>query len=165
MFGILNCVFAVLGVIGMIASLGLLGLPADSSNPVIQLIRACPGYGVWLKSCIPLGMLGGALLLATGFGLLSMKPWARTAAMASAIYLCLFFAGGMLINLLFMDQPMLGPARQQQAFETVAAIGGPISGTIGGLLCLIYPVLLLAFMLQPKVISAFRAPVPSQTQA
>jgi hypothetical protein len=94
--------------------------------------------------------------------LLSLKPWARTVAMACAIYLIVFWAGGILINLIFMGQPMLGPARQQRAFETVAAIGGPISGTIGGLFWLMYPILLLAFMLQPKVMAAFRPPVPPQ---
>ncbi len=159
-FGILNFVFAALGVIGLIASITLLSLPADSNNPAIQFSHACPDYGVWLKSCIPLGVLGCALLLATGFSLLLMKPWARTAAIACAIYLIVFFAGGMLINLIFMDQPMLGPARQQRAFETVAAIGGPVSGTVGGIFWLIYPLLLLAFMLLPKAKAAFGPPVP-----
>ena len=161
-FGILNFVFAALGVIGLIASITLLGLPADSNNPVIQFIHAGPGYAVWLKICIALGVLGFAFLLASGFGLLSLKPWARTASMVCAIYLIVFCAGGMLINLIFMDQPMLGPAQQQRAFETIAAIGGPVSGTIGGLFWLIYPLLLLAFMLQPKVMAAFRPPVSPQ---
>jgi len=159
-FGILNFVFAALGVIGLIASVTLLGLPADSNNPVIQFIHIYPGYAVWLKMCLALGILGCALLLAAGFGLLSLKPWARTASLICAIYLILFFFGGMLVNFAFMDTPMLGPARQQQAFETVAAIGGPINGTIGGLFWLIYPLLLLAFMLQPKVMAAFRPLVP-----
>ncbi len=161
-FGALNFVFAALGVIGLIASITLLGLPADSNNPVIQFIHACPDYAVWLKLCIPLEVLGIAFLLAAGFGLLSLKPWARTASMACAIYLIVFCAGSMLINLIFMDQPMPGPAQQQRAFETVAAIGGPISGTIGGIFWLIYPLLLLAFMLQPKVMAAFRVPVSPQ---
>ncbi len=161
-FGVLNCVVAALGVIGLIASITLLGLPADSNNPVIQFIHACPDYAVWLKLCVPLGVLGCALLLAAGFGLLCVKPWARTASMVCAIYLIVFCLGGMLVNLIFMDQPTLGPARQQRAFETVAALGAPVSGTIGGLFWLIYPLLLLAFMLQPKVIAAFRPPVPPQ---
>jgi hypothetical protein len=159
-FGILNFVFAALGVIGLIASITLLGLPADSNNPAIQFIHACPGYGVWLKLCIALGVLGCAVLLAAGFGLLSLKPWGRLLAIACAIYLIVFYAGGMLINLIFMDQPMLGPARQQRAFATVAAIGGPISGTIGGLFWLIYPILLLYFMVLPKAKAAFGSPLP-----
>ena len=161
-FGILNFVFAALGVIGLIASITLLSLPVDSNNPVIQFIHERPGYAVWLKLGMALGVLGCALLLASGFGLLSLKPWARPASMVCAIYLILFCGGGMLINLIFMDQPMLGPAQQQRAFETVAAIGGPISGTIGGVVWLIYPLLLLAFMLQPKVMAAFRPLVPPQ---
>lgn len=161
-FGFLNFVFAALGVIGLIASVTLLGLPADSNNPVIQFIHANPGYATWLKMCLALGVLGCALLLASGFSLLSLKPWARTASLICAIYLIVFYSGGILVNFAFMDTPMLGPARQQQAFDTVAAIGGPVNGTIGGLFWLIYPLLLLAFMLQPKVMAAFRPPIPPQ---
>ena len=161
-FGILNFVFAAFGVIGLIASFALLGLPADSDNPVIQFIHECPGYAVWLKICIALGVLSCVGLLVAGVGLLGLKPWARTFTIAYAIYAIVFCLGGMLSNLIFMDQPMLGQAQQQRAFETVAAIGGPISGTIGELCWLIYPILLLIFMLRPKVMAAFAPPAPSQ---
>jgi len=156
-------VFAALSVIGLVASFAVLSLPADSSNPIIQFIHKCPGYAVWLKICIALGLLSCAVLLAAGFGLLSVKPWARFFSIAYAIYAISFCLGGMLINLMFMIQPMLGPAEQQRAFATVWAIGGPISGTIGGFFWLIYPLLLLAFMSRPKVAAAFRPPVPNVT--
>ena len=161
-FGVLNFVFAALGVIGLMASFALLGLPASSNNPVIHFIHESTRYAIWLKLCIALGMLSCALLLAAGFGLLSLKPWARRLSIAYAIYAIVFCLGGMLINLIFMVQPMIGPAGQQRAFATVWAVGGPISGTIGGFFWLIYPLLLLAFMLRPKVAAAFRPPAPSQ---
>lgn len=162
--GILNFVFAALGIIGLVASFALLNLPANSDNPIIQFIHLCPDYAVWLKICIPLGLLGCALPLASGVGLLSLKPWARLLSIVYAIYAMVFCVGGMLINLVLMDQPMLGPAPQQRAFETVAAIGGPISGTIGGLFLLIYPLVLLVFMLQPKMVATFQSPVSPRTQ-
>jgi len=154
-FGILNFVFAALGVIGLIASFALLSLPANSDNPIIKFIQLCPDYAVWLKICIPLGLLGCVLPLASGFGLLALKPWARLLSIVYAIYAIVFCVAGMLMNLVFMDQPMLGQASQQRAFETVAALGGPISGTIGGLFLLIYPLVLLVFMLRPKIVATF----------
>lgn len=163
-FGILNFVFAGLGIVGLIASIAVLGLPADSSNPIVQFIHESARYAVWLKICIALGGLSCALLLVSGFGLLSMKPWARALSIAYAAYAIAFCLGGMLINLTFMVQPMLGQVSQQRAFETVAATGGPISGTIGGFFWLIYPLVLLAFMLRPKMVAVFRLPASPETQ-
>jgi hypothetical protein len=159
----LNFLFAVLGVIGLIASFAVFHLSAGSNNPIIQFIHQCPGYAVWLKICIALGVLSCGALLAAGVGFLALKPWARPLTIAYAIYAVVLCFAGMLINLIFMDQPMLGQAQQQRAFETVAAIGGPISGTIGGCFGLIYPILLLIFMTRPKVAAAFAPPLPPQT--
>jgi hypothetical protein len=163
-FGIFNFVFAALVVIGLAASFAVLGLPADSNNPIIRFIHESPRYAIWLKICIALGGLSCAFLLVSGFGLLSMKPWARALSIAYATYAIAFCLGGMLINLIFMVQPMLGQAPQQRAFETVAAIGGPISGTIGGFFWIIYPLVLLAFMLRPKMVTVFRPPASLETQ-
>src|SRR5579859_172786 len=161
-FGILNFVFAAFGVIGLVASFILLRRPADSNNPIIQFVGASPDYAVWLKVCIALGVLSCAALLAAGAGLLGLKPWTRCLAIAYAIYAIVFCLGAMLVNLIFMDQPMLGPARQQRAFETIATIGGPVSGTIGELFWLLYPIMLLVFMTRPKVVAAFRRLPPPQ---
>lgn len=160
-FAILNFVFAALGVIGLIASFGLLSLPAGSDNPVIQFIHASPGYATWLKVCIALEIVCCVALLVTGVGFLGLKPWARNLALGYSIYAIVFCLVGMLVNLTYMVQPMLGQIEQQRAFETVCAIGGPIGGTIGGFFWLIYPLLLLGFMLRPKVSAVFQSPVPA----
>ena len=68
-FGILNIVFAAWGVLGLIASIALFAMPADSNNPAIRIIHDNPGYAAWLKICIPLGMLSCMALLAAGIGL------------------------------------------------------------------------------------------------
>jgi len=161
-FGILNIVFAAFGVFGLIASIALFYLPADSHNPVIKLIHENPAYALWLKICIPLGVLSCAALLAAGIGLLYLKPWARILSIAYAIYAIVFGIVGMVINFIVMVQPLLEQARQQPGPEAAGAIGGAIGGTIGGCFGLIYPVLLLIFMTRPKVVAAFRPSAPPQ---
>jgi hypothetical protein len=161
-FGILNIVFAVFGVLGLIASIALFFLPADSNNPVIKLIHENPAYAAWLKISIPLGLLSCSALLAAGIGLLRLKSWARVLSMAYAIYAIGFGILGMVINFIFLVQPMLEQARQQQGPEAAGAFGGAIGGSIGGFFGLIYPVLLLIFMLRPTVVAAFRSIAPPQ---
>jgi hypothetical protein len=161
-FGILNIVFAALGVFGMIATIALFYLPADSNNPVIKLIHENPAYAAWIKACIPLGLLSCAVLLAAGIGLLRLKSWARTLSIAYAIYALVFGIVGMVVNFIFVTQPMIDQAHQQQGPEAGGAMGAAIGGSIGGCFGLIYPVLLLIFMLRPTVVAAFRPPAPPQ---
>jgi hypothetical protein len=162
-FGILNIVFAAFGLLGLIFSIILFFLPADTNNPVIKLIHESPAYAAWLKICIPLGLLSCAALLAAGIGLLYLKPWARVLSMAYAIYAIVFGIVGMVINYIFMVQPMIEQACQQQGPEAAGAMGAAIGGSIGGCFGLIYPVLLFIFMLRPTVVAAFRPPTPPQT--
>ncbi|HXR48348.1 MAG TPA: hypothetical protein VN784_13015 [Candidatus Limnocylindrales bacterium] len=162
-FGILNIVFAAFGVFGLIFSMALFHLPADSNNPVVKLIHENPAYAAWLKASILLGVPSCLVLLATGIGLLCLKSWARILSIAYAIYAIVFGIVGTVVNFVVMVVPMAEQARQQQGPEAAAAIGGAIGGTIGGCFGLIYPVLLLIFMTRPKVAAAFRPPVMSQT--
>jgi len=161
-FGILNFVFAAFGAIGLVASFALFSLPTDSSDSVIRLMQQGSGYAAWLKICIPLGLLSCAALLVAGFGLLTLKPWARVFSIAYAIYAIVFCVAALLINLIFMAQPMLHQVRPHQQLVTGVALGGPISGTVGELFWLIYPILLLVFMLRPKVVAVFHPPAPPQ---
>jgi hypothetical protein len=162
-FGILNIVFAVFGVFGLIASIALFFVPAGSNNPVIKIMHENPAYASWLKICIPLGLLSCAALLAAGIGLLCLKSWARRLSIAYAIYAIVFGILGTVVNFMFLTRPMIEQAQQQHGPEAAGAIGGVIGGTIGGCFSLIYPVLLLIFMLRPKVVAAFQPPRPPQT--
>lgn len=161
-FGILNFVFAAFAVIGLVASVALFSLPEDPTDPIIQFLHQNATYAVWLKICIPLGVLSCGALLAAGLGLLSLKPWGRTLSLAYAIYAIVFVLVGMGVNLVLMIQPVSKPAPRQAELAAAAAIGGPLSGTVGGLFWVIYPILMLVFMLRPKVAMAFRPPPPSQ---
>ncbi len=162
-FGIMNFVFAGFGVIGLIASIALFTLSADSNNSLIKLIQAGPGYVVWLKICIPLGLLSCAVLLVDGIGLLWLKPWARGLAIAYAIYAIVFTVVGLWINLTLMIQAMSEQIRPREELAVAGAIGGPVSGTVGVLFWLIYPIVLLVFMFLPNVMAAFRPTIPPQT--
>lgn len=158
-FGILNFVFALLGVIGLIASFALFSVPADSKDSVIKLINQGPAYAAWLKICIPLGVLSSAALLAAGVGLLSLRPWARPLSIACAIFIIVFTGAGMVVNLLLMVQPFFLQVGHRQELEAAIAIGGPLSGTLGGIFWVVYPIVLLVFMLSPKVAGVFHPSV------
>jgi hypothetical protein len=157
-FGILNIVFAVFGVFGLIFSMALFHLPADSDNPVVKLIHENATYAAWLKAGILLGVPSCLALLVAGVGLLCLKSWARILSIAYAIYAIVFGILGTVVNFIFMVLPMIDQARQQQGPEAAAAVGGAVGGTLGGCFGLIYPVLLLIFMTRPKVVAAFRPP-------
>jgi hypothetical protein len=155
-FGILNIVFAVFGIIGMFASVFLLFPQANANNPVIQIIHDSPAYAAWLKLSIALGAVVCVVLLAAGIGLLRLRPWARMASIIYAIYAILMGLVGMVVNYYFLVQPMLAQAQQKQGAEAAGAIGGAIGGCIGGCFGLIYPILLLIFMTRANVVAAFR---------
>jgi hypothetical protein len=161
--GIMNFVFAGFGVIGVMASIALFTLSADSNNSLIKLIHGGPAYVVWLKSCIPLGLLSCAVLLADGVGLLYLKPWARILSIAYAIYAIVFTVVGLWINLTLMVQAMSEEIQPREELAVAGALGGPVSGTVGVLFWLIYPIVSLIFMFIPKVVATFRPSVPPQT--
>lgn len=160
-FGILNFVFAAFGVIGVIASITLFFPPPAATQPVLKLMHEGPAYAAWLKICIPLGLLSCAALVTAGIGLLWVKSWARNLSIAYSVYAIIFALVAMIINLALMAQPMFEQVPRRQQLEAAMAIGGPISGTIGGIFWLIYPVVLLIFMLRPKVAAALRPPAQS----
>jgi len=159
-FGILNICFAALGVIGIIASIALFFVPADSNNPVIKIMHENAAYAMWLRICIPLGILSSLALLAAGIGLLYLKPWARKLSIGYALYAIVFSVVGMVVNFFVLFEPLLKQAQSQSGPEAVGALGGAIGGSCGGCVGMIYPILLLIFMMHPSVVAAFRPPSP-----
>lgn len=157
-FGVLNLVFAVLGGVGLVASIGLFLLPADTNNPVVQLLHDNPAYATWLKICIPLGVLSCAVLLAAGIGLLCLKSWGRVLSIVHAGYSIVFGVVGMAVNFVYLMQPMLEQAREKHGPEAAAAIGGAIGGSIGSCFGMAYPIILLIFMLRPSMAAIFHPP-------
>jgi hypothetical protein len=155
-FAVLNLVFATIGIIAVIASAFTLFVMADAKNPVVKIMQDSPVMQTWMMVSVPLGLAACVALLASGIGLLGLKPWARTLAIGYAIYGILSCILGTIMNYVFLFGPLMEQAQHTRGPEAAAAIGGAIGGLIGGCLGLIYPVLLLIFMLLPKVAAAFR---------
>ena len=161
-FGVLNIVFAGLGFFSVIASAMLFTLSgANSSNPVVQLIQDNPSYATWIKISVVLGILVSIALLAAGIGLLKLKPWARILSIIYAIYVIVMTIVGSVVNYFFLVQPLLEKAHNEQGPEAAGAIGGAIGGMIGGCFGMVYAILLLIFMMRPKVIAAFNTSLPA----
>jgi len=159
-FGILNIVFAVFGVFGLLGTIALFSIMGSSNNPVVRVMRESPGYAVWLKLTIPLGLLTCGVLLAAGIGLLRLENWGRKLSLGYAIYAIVFSILGLVMNFIFVFGPLLEEASHKQGPEAAGAFGGAVGGSIGGCFGLIYPVLLLVYMTRPKVVAAFHPASP-----
>jgi hypothetical protein len=163
-FGVLNIVFAIFGLFALIVSVMLFLPHADIKNPVIQLIHDNPAYAAWMHASMALGLLAAAAKLAAGIGLLKLRPWARQLSIIYAIYAMVMVVVGTVVNYFFLLRPMLEQAHQKQGPEAVGAMAGAIGGTIGGCFGLIYPILLLVFMVRPNVVAAFSGSIPPGEQ-
>ena len=159
-FGILNMVFGVLGVLGMVGTLVMFAFMESSDNPAIKAMKENANYAAWLKLNIPLGLLACAVLIVAGIGLLKLKNWARKLSIGYAVYAIVFGIVGIVVNYLFLIRPMLENAARQRGPEAFGSTVGAISGSVGGLFGLIYPVFLLVMMTRPNIVAAFRPVAP-----
>ena len=159
-FGVLNIVFGALGFVAItFSAITLMAVSAGSTNnPVLEVMRNSPGYALWMKMTIPLGVLASGVSIAAGIGLLKLKSWGRSLSIGYGIYSIVAGVLGVMLSFVFVMQPLIQQASQKSGPEAAALIGGAIGGTIGGCFGMIYPVLLLIFMFHPKVVAAFRPP-------
>ena len=157
-FGVLNLVFALLGVMGFaFSALLLFGGMQAALDPVTRDLFANPAYLAFLKISMLIGLVALLALGAAGIGLLLTKPWGRTLSIGYGVYAILMSLVGMVVNYLFVWQPQLERIQRMAAGpEQAAMYGGMIGGACGGCVGLIYPVLLLVFMFRPNVIAAMR---------
>ncbi len=168
-FGILNIVFAIIGIMGAICSLAFFTIiDGNSDNPIIQIMqknpvfqamRDNPSYLAYLKFSMILGVVVAVLLLVAGIGLLKLKPWARMLSIIYGVYGIISVIGNAIASYFFLIQPMFQKAGVDQA---AGAAGGAMGGIYGGFFGLVYPVLLIFFMMRPVVVAAFN---PSSTNS
>ena len=160
-FGVLNLVFGGLGLCGVAVWAGMFLLPEEAGrgNPALELMHEHAGYATYMKVSVMLGLIATGVLIAAGVGLLTLKPWGRTASIGYAVYAIVSVAAGVVINYFVLLAPMLEKARDlPPGPERAGIMAGLIGGTLGSCFGLIYPVILLIFMFTPTVRKAFHRP-------
>ena len=167
-FGILNLIFSALGLCGV--GFGILGLVvlqnpefggAGPTPLAIKLMQDNPTYQVFSFVSVGLGVFSSILLAVAGIGLLKLRPWGRTLSIIYGGYSILMAIAGVAINL-SVFAPELEKAQQQASPQATAeAMSGMVGAGIGGCFSLVYPLILLGFMLfNQNVRRAFGALTP-----
>jgi hypothetical protein len=119
-------------------------IPMSEMNP----LEMTPGYKMFLLVTSILGIGISAWLLSLGIGLLKFKPWARRGSIIYGWFGIIWGIVGGIIGLMAISQGWISsPQGQMPAMA---------SGMCGSFVGLIYPVLLLVFMMTDKVKRAFR---------
>ncbi|MFP6905147.1 MAG: hypothetical protein VCG02_08015 [Verrucomicrobiota bacterium] len=147
-FGIIHLVFGIMGLLG-----GLFGI-AMLKVSLGQLDLEGPGLA-WMKISAFMGPLPGILLIVAGIGLLSYKRYGRTLSIAYGFLGLLFGVVGMIMTFTFVMPGMMAQQIQNDAalgsFQAADPIQiGRIMGLVGGLMGMIYPLVLVIFFLRPK---------------
>lgn len=149
-FGILNILFGVLGLCGTAGSSAMffMDLPRDPAipNPMLDLLASNPSFRVFMQVSVVLGGLASLVLLVAGIGLLLTKAWGRTLSVGYAWYAIVAGLVGLLVNWVYVMQPMLAAMKDAKGPAAIGAAGGVVGGLIGSLVSLAYPLVLLAFM-------------------
>ena len=130
-FGILNIVFGGLALLCTpFSAFAVFSMP-NEFNPA-------QWYKGWLIFSSALSVICSAWLLALGIGLLCLKRWSRTGSIVYAWITIVFGVIGMVINFAAMTSGGISMSPETSA--------GFIGGLFGGLIGLVYPILLLIFM-------------------
>ncbi len=175
--GILNIVFGSLGLLCYICGgIGLLMLFNSNAlnlpggiNPFedmkVFMSREVPAYWPIAIGQIVLGFIMSILLLVAGIGLLNMGGWARVLSIIYSIITILMQIGGLIFTLAYVNPAM---ERWQQQFMgrvggrlPPGAMGGAdstfnnLTSVVGAIIGMVYAIVLLIMMLQPRVSAAF----------
>ena len=161
-FGILNILWGLFGLFGnAVAAVMMVALAAAPPNAVVRA-QTSPAMMAWVEVNLALGAIACIALVASGIGLLNMKPWGRKVSIGYAIYALFSAAVGLAVQGWFVTLPVMQEVQHNNSPESAAAVGGLIGGIFGGCLSCIYPVLLWYFMSRPQVVAAIEGmPAPS----
>ena len=151
-FGVLNLVFGAMGICGLIfAVIGIvverMELPNQPPNPVADVMNQNAFYSGFNMVNVGLGFLVTILLLVAGICLLKKQRLGRTLSNIYGIYGIVMGLIGMFLFVVFLRPDLMAITQDGVPLGAItfwAAIGG-------GLLGMVYPVLLLIFINRPKV--------------
>ena len=155
-FGILNIIFGSLQLLCM--PLGILGLfvelPGLDKNPAFAILKD-PNYRAFTLVMTSLALVAAGFLVASGIGLLQLRSWGRGLAMGYAGYAIVATVIETAVSIFYVI-PLVTEAAGKAGNGDAAgvAVGSAIGGGLGALLRLIFPVLLLVFLNQPRVVRA-----------
>ena len=146
--GILNLVFAGLGVFGLLFAYGMYfgGLRLGPRNPVVEIAKDSATFMQYLKTSLWLGAVALVVLAISGIGLLNLKPWGRKLAIGYALYGIVAGIVGFVFTYMYLIAPLAGKP---------GGGAGAFGGIWGGVVGCVYPIVLLSFMLKQNVRQAF----------
>lgn len=155
-FGILNIVWGLLGLCLTGIFTAQVTVVTGQSNVRVEAMSAAPVYFGYTMLSIAVGFVATIALIVGGIGLLSGKPYGRKLSLAFAVYGIVFGLLGLICNFAYLLGPMIDqvPAGPQKTPTVVGMIVG-MSGA--GVCSLIYPIVLLIFMMRAPVIHYMRA--------
>ena len=89
-FGVLNILFGVLGLLGTAVNVLMMFVNVDAAsvqaNPILRIQQQQPFFAAMLKINVVLGFVASIALIIAGIGLLNMRSWARKVSIGYVIY-------------------------------------------------------------------------------
>lgn len=160
-FGILNLVFAGLGLCGtcvFAVQWSLVNaMPDQPPNPVFELMKENQSLYMFTIVSMGIGFVFTVLLGLAGFGLLKMRPWGRQLSIVYAVYTIIAAVVSSFANWAWMFGRLLEKADEMPAGpEQFVAIVTAYGTVFGGCFNVVYPIFLLIFMMRGSVVQAFR---------
>jgi hypothetical protein len=165
--GYLNIVFGLIGIIGSFSSFGIYyGSLEKHAGINADLARSDAFYLTCMRIITIPGFIFVLLQLTSGIGLFKTREWARQLAIFCAIYglIAGLFMGWLALThvMPFASSRALPPGVDPALAGMTKALLN-ISGVIGMILGLFYPILIIFFLTRPRLrvhFAAARAPAP-----
>lgn len=160
-FGIINIAFAVLGLLSFALMLTVLSY----GEMEIDFAADSGALSAWTTVTQWLGFIANFALLASGIGLLRMRPWGRHLAIIYAGYaiIAALISTALTVSMFGSQIPGVGGSGAEERFVMAMTI---IGGLFGLGISLLHPGLLWYFMTRPNVVAAFGGfPMPTAAES
>lgn len=155
--GVLNIVFGVLGLLGIVASAIV---QYSGMVPALHEAHHFEHGGLiatWTNLMLLVGIAGGIGLTVSGIGLLRLRHWGRTLALIYVLLAVVSTVATSVMQSVLVIRPLLADSEALADPEVSATLLGAIFGVVGSIIGLIYPLLLWYFLTRPRVVAAFDA--------